>query len=58
MIRSGMGVVVNKNDKGIYTVRRRLKARNAFNALIPATFECKLKIDEDNFYLLSIKQIK
>lgn len=55
---SEMGTIVNQKENGVYVVRRSLKARNSFNALIPTTFECRFKQNGDSLNLLSLKEVK
>lgn len=42
---------------GYYNVRLSLRARNAFNALRYAEYDCAVKNDNDNWTLVNLRQI-
>jgi hypothetical protein len=50
-------VAVEQED-GTWLVRRALKARNRFNALVPVVFICELKREDGNWNLLELKRVQ
>ena len=49
---------VNEEKIGEWTVRRDVRAKNALNAIVLSTFECKMTFDNQNWHSKSIKEIK
>ncbi len=50
--------IVVEEKPGSWTVQLKLRAKNKFNALVPAKFMCKLSHDGNEFRLLSINEVK
>ena len=50
--------VVITDGENQWIVQLKLKAKNSFNAYVPATFECKVALDGQNYKLVSIKKVK
>lgn len=50
-------IIVIEKKSGIWAVQRKLRARNAFNALIQATYICIMKYNGKNFDLISLKSV-
>lgn len=46
-----------EESSGIWTVRREVRAKNAFNATRLSTFECKLISNKENWNAISIKEL-
>ncbi len=50
--------IVVEGQSGNWTVQLKIRAKNKFNALVPAKFMCKLSYDGKEFRLLSINEVK
>jgi len=50
--------VVYQEKNGVWVVQRRLRAKNAFNALVLTTYECRMTLADGNWSALSIKPVE
>ena len=50
--------LVLSDGENRWRVQLKLKAKNSFNTYVPATFECKVAYDGQNYKLLSVHEVK